>query len=129
MAGVAVRFDVADAGRLAEIADGSIDAIICNPPWGRAVGAKGSLLSGIGSLLSEWQRLLKPGGRIVALMSGDEFEAAVRAHDFRLEGQWRVSLFGDWPTIYCLGREGDGTVFDLEARFGDELRMDAATAW
>jgi tRNA (guanine6-N2)-methyltransferase len=66
-AGVPVRLVRADAGRL-PVADRSVDRILVNPPWGRRVPARGLLAGRPERLWAEARRVLRPGGRLVALL-------------------------------------------------------------
>jgi tRNA (guanine6-N2)-methyltransferase len=63
-----VRFAVANAARL-PLADGSVDRVVLNPPWGRAVRAAGGLRRG--ALWAALGRVLADGGRLVALLPAD----------------------------------------------------------
>lgn len=57
---------VADAGRL-PLPAGSVDRVLVNPPWGRAVPARGALSTEPERLWNEIARVLVPDGRAVAL--------------------------------------------------------------
>jgi 23S rRNA G2445 N2-methylase RlmL len=52
-----------DAGRL-PLAPGTVDRIVTNPPWNRAVGAAGAVADGLLPLWGALPRVLAPGGRL-----------------------------------------------------------------
>ena len=75
-----IQFIVGDAGQL-PFADGEIDRIISNPPWGRAVGVRGSAKH---SFFDELKRVSGAGVRIVLLLdAADEYQAAYRTQRFQ----------------------------------------------
>jgi tRNA (guanine6-N2)-methyltransferase len=63
----AAAFAVADAARL-PLPAGSVDCVLVNPPWGRAVPARGALRTQPARLWKEIARVLVPDGRAVALL-------------------------------------------------------------
>jgi 23S rRNA G2445 N2-methylase RlmL len=63
----AAALTVADAARLPLPAD-SVDRVLVNPPWGRAVPARGALRTQPERLWKEIARVLVPDGRAVALL-------------------------------------------------------------
>jgi 23S rRNA G2445 N2-methylase RlmL len=69
-----VRWLRADAGRL-PFADHTVDRIVVNPPWGQQVGGSGRLARGPDPLWRQARRVLRPGGRLVVLVPGDEAPA------------------------------------------------------
>jgi 23S rRNA G2445 N2-methylase RlmL len=72
----AVRATIVNAGVPAVVADASaiplpdcsIDRVLVNPPWGRAVAPSGGLAKDTDGLWREIRRVLKPGGLIAALL-------------------------------------------------------------
>jgi tRNA (guanine6-N2)-methyltransferase len=66
-AGLAVSWLRADAGDL-PVRSGSVDGILVNPPWDRQVPARGALFANRQRLWAEASRVLRPGGRLVALL-------------------------------------------------------------
>ena len=99
-----IRFLVGDAGQL-PFADGEIDRIISNPPWGRAVGVRGTAKD---SFFDELKRVSAAEVRIVLLMdAADEHQAAIERSGFKLLRRTPVSLFGSWPEILVLGNAED----------------------
>ncbi|WP_252375228.1 MULTISPECIES: methyltransferase domain-containing protein [unclassified Nonomuraea] len=86
---------VGDAGRL-PVADGCVDRVLVNPPWGRQVPPRGALARGLGPLWREVRRVLADDGLAVALV-----------HDgipsgFVVEETHQVSLSGRHPEIAVL---------------------------
>ncbi|MEV0583801.1 methyltransferase domain-containing protein [Nonomuraea sp. NPDC050310] len=80
----------ADAGAL-PLATGSVDGVLVNPPWNRQVPARGRLAERPELLWRELARVVRPGGRIVALLHEpfeERFGLRVRArHGLRLSGR------------------------------------------
>ena len=97
-----IQFMVGDAGQL-PFADGEIDRLISNPPWGRAVGVRGSAKH---SFFEELKRVSAAGMRIVLLLdAADEHQAGIEQNGFEVLRRMPVSLFGSWPEILVLGNK------------------------
>lgn len=62
-----IRIRRADAGGL-PLPDGSVDRIVCNPPWGTQVHAQASLATAPSAWWRELHRLLTPTGTAVLLL-------------------------------------------------------------
>ncbi|MEO3850887.1 methyltransferase domain-containing protein [Streptomyces sp. B8F3] len=62
-----IRLQRADAGRL-PLPDGTVDRIVCNPPWGTQVAAKARLAKAPTAWWRELHRLLTPTGTAVLLL-------------------------------------------------------------
>ncbi len=94
-----------DAGRL-PVAPQSIDAIACNPPFGKKIGSRQSVQALYPRLLAETLRVLKPGGRAVFVTSEyDAMRDALRTvHGLTLDRGYSVALLGEWGRIYILRR-------------------------
>jgi len=74
---------------------GSVDRIVSNPPFGKQL----SSIDQIGPLYeaasSEWDRVLKPGGRAVLLaMEQEGLRRTLRAHHWSSSRQYKVRLLG-----------------------------------
>ena len=94
-AGSSVQLQRWDAQSL-PVADRSVERVISNLPWGRAVRMPGSLedlYTGIGQ---EIRRVLAPGGQ-AALLTNQP--ALVHIEGLKCETRMEISLFGQNPTI------------------------------
>lgn len=96
-----------DARRL-PLAAGSVDALLCNLPFGKQIGSPGELRRLFPELIAEWDRVLAARGRMV-LLTGDRrllCEAVARRPNLRLRGQTDVLVRGRPATITVIGRAG-----------------------
>ena len=119
-AGTEIQFVVGDAGRL-PVAAGRIDRVISNPPWGRAVGAEGSIRVHRSAFFEELGRISSAEARIVLLLEPEaELQQSMERSGFAVLLRTQVSLFGSWPEIYVLGPNNGSTLF-LETGFGPAL--------
>jgi tRNA (guanine6-N2)-methyltransferase len=94
-AGVAARILSWDAQAL-PIADASVDCIVSNLPWGRAVRVDAALASFYRRICAEMQRVIAPDGRIALLTSTPH---RVDLYGLRCDRQIEISLFGQTPVI------------------------------
>lgn len=94
-AGMEVHIQRWDA-RALPISAGSIDRVICNLPWGRAVNIDGSLHTLYIEISEEIERILAPGGQTVLLTNLPEL---IQFKRLTCEKQFEISLFGQTPTI------------------------------
>jgi 23S rRNA G2445 N2-methylase RlmL len=92
---------VADAGRI-PVADGSVDRVLVNPPWGLQVPPKGLLARDPGRLWRQVRRVLADDGLVVALLHDMAADPPGFAPVRRLE----VSLMGRHPVIAVLREQG-----------------------
>lgn len=92
---VPVHVSVADAGSVRAAGGATVDVVITNPPWNRAVAGAGVMSA---SLTPFWRRLpdlLARQGRLVVIADSDhELPAALRAADFRITLTARIRLAG-----------------------------------
>ena len=94
-AGASIQLQCWDALSL-PIAGQSVDRVISNLPWGRAVKTAkdlAALYTGIGK---EIKRVLAPGGKAAFLTNQPEL---VQINGLKCETQLEISLFGQTPTI------------------------------
>jgi 23S rRNA G2445 N2-methylase RlmL len=78
----------------------SVDRIICNPPFGKQLGAPEEIGSLYRRLLHECDRVLRPGGRAV-LLAGDaaKMRGAAQAVGWRSQRQLVVRILGQPATV------------------------------
>jgi len=84
-----------DAQRL-PLADASVDRIVSNLPWGRAVEVDTALASFYQHVCSEMRHVVAPGGRMVLLTNAPHL---VSPDGLRCEQRLEISLFGQTPTV------------------------------
>jgi 23S rRNA G2445 N2-methylase RlmL len=84
-----------DAQRL-PLADASVERIVSNLPWGRAVEVDTALASFYQQVCSEMRRVVAPGGRMVVLTNAPHL---VHPGGLRCEQRLEISLFGQTPTV------------------------------
>jgi tRNA (guanine6-N2)-methyltransferase len=114
-AGVEMSFVQGDAAAALPFADGTVDRIATNPPWGR------TLASAPESAWHELRRVLRPDGRAVALLrAAGEREFAAAGLEPVLKNRIRVS--GALADAFVLvPRCADRRPIDREGLFGREL--------
>jgi 23S rRNA G2445 N2-methylase RlmL len=114
-AGGAANINAWDA-RALPIPDGSVERIVSNLPWGRQVTISGSLAQFYRDVCSEMRRVLAPGGRVALLTNAPQLALF---QDFRRDGQFEISLYGQTPTIlaFSSGKVGQtGSLHSLPKR-------------
>jgi len=94
-AGAAVQLQCWDALSL-PVADNSVDRVISNLPWGRAVSTPGTLPALYAGIGKEIKRVLAPGGQVALLTNQPEL---VQIEGMKCEKKIEISLFGQTPTI------------------------------
>jgi tRNA (guanine6-N2)-methyltransferase len=92
-----VRWDA----RSLPLAEGSIDRVASNLPWGRQVGSAAPLAALYAGIDAELARVLVPGGRAVVLTGAPDAFAAGR---LRLEARREIGLSGQRPSVLLLSR-------------------------
>ncbi|GAB2864622.1 methyltransferase domain-containing protein [Streptomyces deserti] len=93
----------ADAGRL-PLPDGSVDRILCNPPWGTQAHPRGLLATAPDRWWSELRRVLTPDGTAVLLLPDPAALTSALRHDLIPVHLRRVRLFGSQPYVVQLAR-------------------------
>jgi tRNA G10 N-methylase Trm11 len=88
-----------DARRL-PLPDHQVDCVISNPPFGKQVGKPDEIGPLYGNLMTEFQRVLKPGGRAVLLVADVRaLRDAARSTAWKQLRQLRVRVLGQPATI------------------------------
>ncbi|MBQ9768083.1 MAG: methyltransferase domain-containing protein [Lachnospiraceae bacterium] len=97
-----VRVFCCDATRM-KAADGSVDVIVSNIPWGRQIAVKD--IPGLyTALLKEADRVLKKDGRMLLFTDREELGEAAKMTGFTIEKLHTVSLHGLVVSVYRLVR-------------------------
>jgi len=82
------------------IATESVDRIISNPPFGKQLSTPEHVGPLYVSAASEWNRVLKPGGRAVLLVGEqDALREAIRPHGWQPTRQLKVRVLGQAAVI------------------------------
>lgn len=97
-AGVCLRTCLLDA-RALPLANGSVDRVVTNLPWGRTVGNPEGLPDLYRHLVAEAYQVLVPGGRVVLLTSQPDL---VHQGRFRCREEREISFYGQTPTVVTL---------------------------
>jgi len=88
-----------DATRL-PLADQSVDRIVSNPPFGKQLGRPEDVPRLYRRALGEYDRVLRPGGRVVLLVSdAPALKEAARAVAWKPARQVRVRVLGQPATV------------------------------
>jgi len=88
-----------DARRL-PLADGCLDRVISNPPFGKQLGDPEEIGPLYQALAGEYDRVLRPGGRAVLLVSAEGLlERAARPRGWKLQRKLDVRVLGQRATI------------------------------
>jgi tRNA G10 N-methylase Trm11 len=88
------------------LADASVDVIISNPPFGRQLAAPEEIGPLYRAMLASYQRVLKPGGRAVLLVSDlGPLKAAAKPVGWKLIRPLRVRVLGQ-PAFVTVWHKG-----------------------
>jgi 23S rRNA G2445 N2-methylase RlmL len=98
------RLERWDATRL-PLDDASVDRIVSNPPFGKQLSRPEEIAPLYRRLVPEYDRVLKPGGRAVLLVSeADVLREAARAAGWKLLRQLEVRVLGQ-PAVITVWRK------------------------
>jgi 23S rRNA G2445 N2-methylase RlmL len=100
-----------DAARLPLAAE-SVDRVVCNPPFGKQLSTPAEIGPLYRAAIRECNRVLKPGGRAVFLVSEAEpLREAIKPHRWQPSRQLSVEVLGQPATIGVWQKPaGSGTV-------------------
>jgi tRNA (guanine6-N2)-methyltransferase len=83
-----------------------VDRLICNPPFGKQLSNPEKIPELYDNLVAEWDRVLKPGGRAVLLVSEqDALRASIAPHAWRAIKQMRCRVLGQAATLSVWQKE------------------------
>ena len=95
-----------DSRRL-PLATESIDKIVCNPPFGKQLSTPEEIVPLYTSASREWDRVLKPGGRAVLLVSdGDILAEALQPWGWAASRKYKVEVLGQGAAIHVWTKPG-----------------------
>lgn len=101
-----IEWHRADARDLSFIADGSVDRVITDPPWGTYDAKIPDLSATYEAAFREISRVLRPDGIAVMLTGYDEATGCAQAaSELRLTGSWPILVSGRKATIIRFHRE------------------------
>ncbi|MDI9469661.1 MAG: methyltransferase [Bacillota bacterium] len=91
---------VADARRLEALADGSVDAIVTDPPWGLFETIDVAEL--YRDFVAEAGRVLRDRGRLIVLSGArEDWQRAAEAGGFQITGRWDILVNGRQAAIFA----------------------------
>jgi len=86
--------------RALPLAPGSVDRVVTNPPFGKQLSPPAGIGPLYAAAAAEWDRVLRPGGRAVVLVSEpDALRDAIRPFDWQPTRQLRVRVLGQPATL------------------------------
>lgn len=86
--------------------DQSVARIVTNPPFGRQLSTPAEIVALYRAFVREWQRVLRPAGQAVVLVSDIEaFQQAAWNQGWQQEGLYRIRLLGH-PAAITVWRRG-----------------------
>ncbi|MGD9889865.1 MAG: methyltransferase domain-containing protein [Dehalococcoidia bacterium] len=93
------------------VADRSVDAILCNLPFGRQIGSEQGNRVLYPAVIAEWSRVLAPGGRLVLLTADSRLLTTVIAkhRGLRLQDRLPLRVRGLPAAIHLIRPTSSGT--------------------
>jgi 23S rRNA G2445 N2-methylase RlmL len=88
------------------IADGSVDVVLANPPWGAQISAGGRFATNPLDFWCEIRRLLSPRGHAAILLDSGLQPPNWQVLDLHLHHKLTFAIAGRWATLYLLERAG-----------------------
>jgi SAM-dependent methyltransferase len=98
-AGKRLKVEEMDAADLKQFADGSIDVIVTDPPWGQFADAVD-----LAAILKEFAHVVSPGGRIVLLLARN-LPLELDGLPLSRAGSWDILVSGKKATAHVLRRD------------------------
>lgn len=99
-----IRLEQADVTALA-CEDACVDVVVCDPPWGDAVGSIKANRDLYPRFLAEMARVITPAGRLIMITHDvRRFDKDVAASPWRKVSELRVFHGGHYPRVYWLER-------------------------
>jgi len=88
---------------------GSVDAFVCNLPFGNQYAADEPIDQLYRNLLNHWVDLLKPAGRMLLMVADTKLlERLLKVLPCRFELAGKVKLLGTWVRFYRVEKKGSG---------------------
>lgn len=95
-----------DARRL-PLPAASVDRVVCNPPFGKQLASEDEIGPLYAAAAAEWDRVLRPGGRAVLLVSDiDALRGPLALHRWRPTRQLRVRVLGQ-PAVLSVWQKSE----------------------
>jgi len=115
-----------DAARV-PLADGCVDLVLANPPWGSQVAASGQLAIDKRPFWQELRRVLCSEGRAAVLVDSTIGHPEWSELGLVLDRELAISIGGRWTSLYVLGARPTHTV-PAETLIGQALQRWASAA-
>jgi 23S rRNA G2445 N2-methylase RlmL len=101
-----------DAARL-PLAAASVDRVLCNPPFGKQMSTPEDIRLLYREMMTEQDRVLRPGGRAVLLASDPAaLKDAARRVQWKQERQWRLRILGQQAVLTVWRKPREMVILD-----------------